>query len=483
MEKIKQFLFQNKNTRQTILKNVIWLSGGVTIGKIARSLMIIYAARILGTEGYGVFSYAISFAAVFNIFSDIGLSSLLTRELVKREEKEEYLATSLILKIVLVGLTTIFIAFVSPFFTNINEAKPLMFMMALLMAFDSMRSFFFSISRAQNRMQSEAFFEIINEFFITSIGFIILFNFPSIRNFTLGYLSASGLGLIIVLFSMRRHIAKTFVYFQKDLILTILKSAWPFAVMGIFGVLMTNIDSVIVGLFKTTKDLGLFSAAQKPISLMYLIPGFLYTTLFPFISKFIKDDEENKLSLLLRKSMTVSLGLALPMVLGGVILASPIINVVYGYEYIGAVLTFQILLLTLIPIFPGMILSSVLLAEDKQKIFIKSSIVGAMINIILDFILIPKYGIAGSAISTVFAQIAVNLVFFIEIKKNHTINIWQDMRKMLFAVLVMSLVVFIMKILFLPLIIIITVAIIIYLGILYLLKEEIIQDIKEGFSI
>ncbi len=483
MKKIKEFLFQNKGIRQTIIKNIIWLSSGVTLSRIVRSLMIIYAARVLGTEHYGIFSYALSLAAVFNIFSDIGLSSLLTRELVKRTEKKEYLATSFILKMSLVLLTSLVIAFISPLFTNITEAKPLMLIMAALVAFDSMRGFLFSISRSENRMQFEAIFEIITEVFITTIGFIILSKAPSAKNFAIGYALASGLGLLVALFALKEYVSGTFKYFKKELVGSIISSAWPFAVMGIFGVFMTNIDSVIIGYFQPVGDLGLFSAAQKPISLFYLIPGFIYTSLFPFISKFIKEEDEARLSVLLRKSIIFSLGLALPIVLGGLVIAGPLINVVYGHDYINATLTFQILLLTLLPIFPGMILSSTLLAEDKQKTFIKSSAVGACLNIALDLILIPIYGIAGSAIATVVAQIAVNGIFLKEILKNHKLNIWKDMRKILLASALLTIAALIMKTLLWPLVSIILLSSGIYFGLLFLQKEEIIEDIKQGFKI
>src|SRR3989344_5300270 len=294
MEKIKNFLFKNHNARQTVMKNTFWLSSSIIISRIVRSLVIIYAARVLGTEGYGIFSYAMSFAAIFNIFSDIGLSGLLTRELVKRSEKKEYLSTSFALKMALVVLTTVLIAFISPFFTNIADAKPLMIIMAALIAFDSIRNFLFSISRAENRMQFEATFEIITEIFITSICFIILARAPSAYNFAVGYALASGLSMLIALISLRTYLSGILTYFRKELILPILSSAWPFAVMGVFGVFLTNIDSVIIGYFMPVSDLGLYAAAQKPISMFYLIPGFLYTSLFPFISKFIKDADEKK---------------------------------------------------------------------------------------------------------------------------------------------------------------------------------------------
>ena len=462
------------------MKNVIWLSGGVAIGRILRSIMIIYAARILGAEGYGIFSYGLSFAAVFTIFADIGLTPLLTRELVKRNEKSEYLATSLVLKLALVGFTVLLIVFASPYFTNIEAVKPLLALMAGLVAFDSIRGFLFAISRAENRMQFEAIFEILIEVTITLVGFWVLLNFPSVENFTLGYFAASMLGLLVLLFVMRKYLFGTLFYFRRELVASILRSVGPFAFMGVFGVFMSNIDLVIVGFLRPTKDLGLLAAAQKPIAMLYLIPGFLYAALLPFMSKFIRDNESSKFSLLLRKSVLVTLVFALPIVVGGIIVASPVINVIYDYSYIGAVLAFQILLLSLIPIFPGMMLSTSLLASDKQKIFIKSSIIGAIVNVTLDLVLIPLYGIVGSAMATVGAQLAINSIFWWEIRKSYSINIWGDLAKMMLSVVIMASVVYILKSLLWPLIAILLIAGFVYFGFLFVLKEEIFEDVKEG---
>ncbi|MDI6734266.1 MAG: oligosaccharide flippase family protein, partial [Patescibacteria group bacterium] len=91
---IKDFLFKNKSEKQTVIKNSFWLAFGNIAGRLIRAVLIIYAARILGTEGYGIFSYALGLAAFFTIFSDIGLSSLLTRESIKKPEKiAEYFST------------------------------------------------------------------------------------------------------------------------------------------------------------------------------------------------------------------------------------------------------------------------------------------------------------------------------------------------------------------------------------------------------
>lgn len=475
LKKAKDFLLSNTNTKQTIIKNIIWSSFGVSLSKILKSVVIIFAARILGVEGYGIFAYALSFAAVFNIFSDLGLSNLLTRELIKREDKKYYLATSLIIKIILSVITIIFIGFVTPLFTNIEAVKPLMLMTAILISFDGFKNFVFSIYRSENKMQFEAFLEIVTEILITLFCVLVLVKSPSVINFTTAYMAASGVGLLITILTTRKYLQGVIKNFKSDLIVPIIKSALPFTIVGIFGVLMTNIDSIIIGILRPIQDLGLFAAAQRPISIIYLIPGLMYTALLPFFSKFGNENESQ--ANLLNKSIIISLALALPIVVGGMLLSKPIINVIYGYEFIGSVGVFNILLLTMIPIFPGTIISAILLAKDKQKIFIKSTMFGAIVNIAFDFLLIPYYGIEGSAIATVCAQVIANYILFVEIKKEIDLNIIKKLKKVFAGILTMSLIIFVLKIYSVPLIIIFLCAVFIYFTTLIILKEKIITEI------
>lgn len=476
ISRIKSFLFANKNTGQILMKNFLWLSVGTLFSKIIRSFMVIYAARILGASNYGIFSYAISFAAIFSIFSDIGLKNILTRELVKHENKKEYLATSLVLKIFLLIFTIILIGFISPFFTNIKEVKPLMIIMAGLVGFDSFRDFFFSIFRSRNKMQTEAYINICTEVIITIIGFWVLSSKPSVLNFSLGYLISSGFGFLLTLFFVRKYLQNILPFFDRKLLLKIIKSSIPFAIMGFFGTFMTNIDSVIIGLFKSTRDLGLFSAAQRPISILYLIPGILYSTLLPTISKLVKDNNKEELNKIINTSVTISLMIALPITICGIIIGSPFINVFYGYNYIESVPTFKLLLITLLPIYPGVIFSSLLLAENKQHIFIKSSIIGSMLNIFLDILLIPIYGIAGSAIATIFVQFVINFIFFKEVSKKYNILKFKNLKNILLSSGLISILVYFMKILKLPLLYIIISSVIIYFMMLILLKEKTITN-------
>ena len=79
-QKIKSFLFENKTAKQTVAKNTVWLSISNFGGRLFKAAIIIYAARMLGAAGYGVFSYAVTLAGFFTLFVDPGINSVLIRE-------------------------------------------------------------------------------------------------------------------------------------------------------------------------------------------------------------------------------------------------------------------------------------------------------------------------------------------------------------------------------------------------------------------
>ncbi len=98
---IKTLLFENVGIKQTIFKNTLWLAVAEVISRLLGAVLIIYVARILGTTGFGKFSFALSFVSMFVILSDFGLSDITGREFSKNKENEKEYSSVLSLKILL----------------------------------------------------------------------------------------------------------------------------------------------------------------------------------------------------------------------------------------------------------------------------------------------------------------------------------------------------------------------------------------------
>ncbi len=287
--KIRNFLFENGGTGQTIAKNTTWLFIGQIGSRALRAIIVIYAARVLGAAGWGVFSYAIGIAAFLTIFSDIGINALITKETAREPElKSRYLSTAFFIKLILLIICAAAVLGFFPATTTIPEALPLMPMLLLVFAFDTLRDLGSALSRALEKMEIEAGVSIATNAAITALGIAALIKFGTITSLAWAYAIGSGLGCLGIFCILRRHFTHLLSHFTKSLIGPIFKTAWPFGLLGIMGAIMTNTDIVMLGWLRTPIEVGYYSAAQKLILLAYVFPALLASASFPALSRFAK---------------------------------------------------------------------------------------------------------------------------------------------------------------------------------------------------
>ncbi|MBI4119596.1 MAG: flippase [Parcubacteria group bacterium] len=483
MAKLRKFLFENTSLRQTVAKNTLWLSIGEITSRLVRAGLIIYAARILGTEGYGVFSYALNVAAFFSIFADVGLSGLMTREAVKKPERiKEYFSTAFILKLVLAAATTGIMLLAAPAFTRVKEALPLLPLIAFLPAFDTLRGFGFAITRAENRMELEAILNVITNVLITALGVAALIIRPAPFYLTMAYTAGSGIGFILLVAVLWGQFRDSFKYFRKELLRPLLAAAWPFAIMSILGGFMINIDVIILNWFRSAHELGLYGASQRPVLLMYILPGFIAMALFPIMSRLAGEEGRERFRAILEKALRVSMAVALPLAVGGIIVGEELIKLLFGAAYLDAVPAFKILMLTTLLIFPGTIIGNAIFAYDRQKIFIVSAAGGAVLNAVLDVILIPPYGIAGSAVATVIAQGFTNGWNWRKMRRINNFKVLPQLKKVAAATALMGIFTATLTALGAPILITVPLAIAVYAGTLIILKEPLLHEFRSLLS-
>ncbi len=483
MNKIKEFLFENRTIRQTVAKNTFWLFGGEISSRLLRAAIVIYAARVLGAEGWGVFSYAITLAAFFTIFSDIGLSALLTREAAKNPAmREKYLSTAFFIKLILLLFSVGLIILIAPMFTKIEAIKALLPIIALILVFDGLREFGFSLNRALEKMEWEALVKILTNFSVAALGFIFLIISTTAKSLAIAYTIGSATGFLAIIWVLRPYFRNLFSNFTKNLLWPIFSSAWPFALLGFLGAIMINTDIIMLGWFRTSQEVGFYSASQRPIQFFYIIPTLLATAIFPTFARLAKKDNQ-KFRQVLEKSLTLVLLLGIPLVFGGVILGKEIILLLFGSQYLSSVIAFQTLLITILIIFPSALIGNAIFAYDEQKKFIGFLALGALGNVALNYFLIPRFGIEGAAAATVGAQLLANGFVWFKMKKINYFSVFPYLKKILLATAIMAIIVFILRYLGVNLFINLIASMTIYFGLLIILKESILKEIRSIINV
>lgn len=481
-KKLANLLLHNRSTSQTVVKNTIWLM----VGEVAHSLrfiVAIFAARILGAANWGIFSYAVTLAGMFTIVSDIGISGVLNREVARNPENHaQYLSTSFFLKIFLIIFSIALILITAPFLLNIDGVKSFLIIICLILAFDSMRDFSFAIIRAKEKMEQEAVIKTVTNVGILVLGLAFLIFIPTPKALAWSYAIGSGLGLITGIWLLRPYLSNLFSNFTRKLVWPIFSSAWPFAMVALLSSLMINMDTVIIGHFRSAAEIGFYAAAQRPIQLFYTVSALISSAIFPSLAKSAKRDNA-RFRFLFEKVIAVTFLIGLPITIGGIILGKGVVQVLFGNQYLAGVLTFQLLLLTTTITFLYGILVNGLFAFDRQSIFTWAIAGGVLTNLILDLLLIPRYGISGSAIATIIAQLVVLTPLYIAMRKINFFLIWKNIEKIAVATITMGSVALIMNILKVNFYINLPIDVVIYFSMLYLLKEPLAEDIASVFGI
>jgi len=413
---VKDFLFKNTTTQQTIAKNTFWLFVGQMVSRFLRAGIVIYAARTLGIAGWGAFSYALGVATFLTTFSDIGINALITKEASRDTEKRDrYIATALILKLVLLLALCVLVFMLFPYLTNIEEAAAIMPILIFVFAFDTLRDLGSAISRALERMEIESLIQIFTNAVIVALGFIFLIHTPTSTSLAYAYAIGSGIGFVVNAYVLRHYFKNILENFKTTIIPEILRLAWPFGLMGVLGIMMLNTDIIMLGWLKGPSEVGFYSIAQKLIQLLYVIPTFFASSIFPAMSRTVRDNLP-AFKNTLEKNISAVILIALPIVIFGIGMAHIIIEKIFGAMYVPSVPVFQILLFTVIMVYPSLLASNALFAADRQRVFMKFVAVGALSNIIFNAIFIPSLGAVGAAISTIVAQIITNFLIWRELK-------------------------------------------------------------------
>jgi O-antigen/teichoic acid export membrane protein len=406
------FFLKNLGVKQTIAKNTFWLAVAEGITRFLKLFLIIYVARILGATEYGKFNFALAFVSLFAIFSDLGISSIATREIAREKEREKDFPAVLSLKLVLSIGTLILICLGSFFITLDPIIRGIIWILGIYIIVSGFSGIIYAFFQARQKMEYEAWAKILQAVAVTGAGFFVLFNFPSVQNLSLSYLFASLIALLFILLLFHFKVYRLKIYFNSAIWRNILAMSWPLALAGMMGSICANTDSIMMGYWGQIIQTGWYNAAERIMAVALIPTGLIGASFFPVLSKFFGQSKE-KLQKGWNYFMEIMIFLTVPLVIGGIVLASKIIDFVYDPSYFYSILAFQILIVTGgIAIISSPFINALIVSNQQKKTF-WIILFGAVTNVILNLIFIPRYSLYGAAFTTLVAS---SLMLFLSFK-------------------------------------------------------------------
>jgi PST family polysaccharide transporter len=392
-----------------VVRNIGWVTAARAIrmgGALVVGTMVV---RYLGPAQYGTFSYAFAIYALFNVVSSLGLDYLVVNDIAIAKEvrtEEEVLGTALLLKASASVITTLAaIGFAWATHPGQHIVILLVAMLssaAIFQGFDVIDYFFQAKIRSRIIIIPELIVFVLSN---AARIFAVLFKCQLL---TFGVIAAveilaTEVGFALAYWS-RQHNLKHW-RFSKTKAVSLLRSSWPLLIASLLIIVYMRTDQILLGFLSTKAVVGQYSAAAKLSEIWYTLPGIICASVMPklLISKHSNSAlYYERIQQLYNTMVILSFSIALLVSL----LGKPIVLLLFGSAYLASASVLSVHIWTGMFVFIGVVSSMQLIHENLTQVSLQRSIAGAACNIVLNLLLIPRYGGVGSAVATLVTQCA-----------------------------------------------------------------------------
>lgn len=401
------------NTAWIFMEKILRMVVGLFVG--------IWIARYLGPEQFGLFSYTQSFVGLFSAVVTLGLDGIVIRELVKDESKRDLLiGTAFWMKlagaIILIPILAIAIQFTS----NDTYTNTLVFIVASATIFQSFNviDFYFQSKVLSKYIVYANIISLLSSSIIKI--FLIFHNAPLIDFVWMVVFDSLIVAIGFVYFYLHQHLSLKNWKFHKNTALNLLKDSWPLIINSMAVMIYARIDQVMLKEMVDSNEVGQFAVAIRLIEIFDFLAMVIVQSLAPAITNAKKTNEQlyiNRLSSIYKLMMLIFILTFIPILLFG----QKLVLLLYGTQYILASQLFILsafrTLFSNFGIARGLFISN----NNLFKTSMYFTIIGAVINIILNLYMIPIYKSYGAIIATLISfTITIFLLnlFFKETRHN-----------------------------------------------------------------
>ena len=392
--------------------NVQWFTLARFISLALSFLTTILIARLFGPEQFGILNYVISIIGLFSILSNFGISATLYKELtLKKEKREEIFGSALTLNYI-TATTTFIIVLISLFFIRESfYVKSLIVLLSLTFLTQPMNLLSFDFLKDREG-KYVAITQIITLIVSSFLKILITYLYSSVTFFILILVAENLISGAIYIYQIKKIKFRNLSFkIQNEQIKYIFYSSLPLILYSAFSEIYSRIDQIMLRSYVDITTVGIYSASVKVAEMWYLVPNILLGALFPALAN-VKNDrnEYNKRYNILLIALVISSILISCFIF---LFKEGIINLIYGNEFSSAANILGVYIFSIVGFFiSSLIYQDLFLNKNKWAITIIPFLT-ALINILLNLILIPAEGAIGAALATTASYNLVPLCIYL----------------------------------------------------------------------
>jgi O-antigen/teichoic acid export membrane protein len=400
-----------------ILRNTFALAIPNILNPIVSFALILVISRYIGVEGLGEYSLIMAYIGIFSTLASLGLADLVVREVAKRPDQiHEYLFNAGVF-----GVISSFLAFASMnlmVFVMGYDAK--IIWAAFIASFSLLAStaitYLEAIFRSVENSKYIAFAFVTENIAKVTACILLLLNGYGVISLFFVVVITRFFSMILLCFYYFRLLGKPGFSFSPEIWKVLLKEAPTFTSIAVFSTIHLSMDSIMLSKLKSVESVGIYSAADRLLTVCKTVPTAFAAALLPFFTM-ERIHSLTDLKIQVQNTIKYLSILLVPIVIGTFVLADQFILLIYGnkFDTAGQVLRFHII--SLIPFSMVYLLAQVLIATDNQRIDLTINIVAAIANFLLNLLLIPRFAEMGAVFATLISIIIFNELQYFYLRK------------------------------------------------------------------
>jgi O-antigen/teichoic acid export membrane protein len=405
----------------TILRNSAFGIAAQILIKILSFGFSVLIVRNLGASAFGQYSAVIAFGITFSFISDLGLSPYAVREIARMRDKPDGIEKArqlygnvLVLRLLLSAITIILVI-IAAWMTN----RPLLMIGAI--ALNSLSLLIYSVQGASDavlagfeRLDITSGAKVFNQLCFVLIGGAALY----LGWGYYGLILASIIGVGVMAVICWRGVRSLGVRLPRPdprVWLQLLRASLPFGVIGFALGLSYKFDTVLLNIYRGDAETGFYSAAYNLVFSMVLFSNVLNTALYPSLSRQSVNDP-GKLNQSFERSLRYLMIFALPVAVGIWVVADQIIPFLFTQSFRPAIPALRIVIWVVPLMFASEFFGYIVLISGKEKKAARAVLVSTAFNVLINFLLVPRFGILAAAVMTVATEAVLVSQYIWEIR-------------------------------------------------------------------
>ena len=392
------------------IKNSGWIIGQQIFQMLLQLIIGVITARYLGPSNYGALNYTASFIVFFTSIATLGMDGVIIKKLIEHPGKEGiYLGSSMGLRLISSILSILSILIVVCY---LNPSEPIKLTLAFLQSFQlSFKSIQILDSWFQRHLQSKyvSIGKMIACIIVSSYKVFLLITSKSILWFAFTN-SLTDLIIAFIEYYFYKKEKGQKLCFKLNIGKEILRESYHFIISGLMVAIYGQMDRIMLGQMLNDKAVGYYTTATAIGGMWIFIPVAIINSFQPSIMETKNNDLEKNYILRLQQLYSLIIWMSIFVSFIVVLLAKPAILILYGSDYLGAVGALKIVIWYETFSMIGTARGIWILCENKNRYVKYYLCIGAVANLLLNSLLIPKFGINGAAYATLITQIITSLI-------------------------------------------------------------------------